>query len=302
MSDFDAADDPFGLEMPESVKRLRNGRYYYPCPDQPDAGDVAHTRVTNRVKKLADNYALELWNIQQVLTGIALDESLYMKLCSIADFDSKEGKAELNEIAALAKERAGGNEGARRGTAYHSFTEHTDSGHPAAQRIPSAYAPKMEAYRRALRAHRLAVLPDFIERRVHVRVPGGCIVGTLDRVLMCEFTGQLYIGDLKTQKRFWSYTEIGPQLSGYANASHSWDDLSQSWEPMPEVSKDIAIVIWMPHTHPSGNDEVEVIDVRIGQAWSRGLPLAGEVRDWQYESAGDKLASPRPLPPGSSVL
>lgn len=291
MTDLDARDDPFGIEMPESAARLRNGRYYFPEPGAEDEGDVAHTRMTNRVKKLADNYALELWNARQILAGIALDESLYMKLVAIPDFDSKEGRAELHEIAALAKERAGGNTGARMGTAYHGMTENLDRGNAASRRLPSRYQPKMLAYQEALRRHRLAVVPEYIERRVRVAHD---LVGTLDRILMCELTGKLYIGDLKTQKKFWSYTEIAPQLAGYANASHAWDDVTQSWEEMPKVEKDVAIVIWMPHTHPSGNDEVEIHDVRIDRAWEVAVPLAEKVKDWQYES--QKLASPRPAP------
>jgi hypothetical protein len=287
----DPGDDPFGLEMPEEAARLRNGRYYFPVPGVEDGDDVAHTRMTNRVKKLADNYALEIWNAQQILTGIMLDESLYMKLCAIADPESKEGKKELSEIAALAKERAGGNAGARRGTAYHSFTEFVDSGHPAAQRIPSRYAPKMNAYTEALKRHRLVVLPEYIERRVRVSHD---LIGQLDRILMCELTGKLYIADLKTQAKLWTYTEMAPQLAGYANASHCWNEALQLWETMPEVDKDIAIVIWMPHTHPSGNDEVEVKDLRIDRAWEVAVPLAGAVKDWQAESKN--LASERPLP------
>lgn len=293
---MDAGDDPFGLALPEEAARLRNGRYYFPEPgNEADGPDVAHTRMTNRIKKLADNYALELWNGQQILQGIAEDESLYMKLCSISDFESKEGKAELNEIAALAKERAGGNAGARRGTAYHAFTEFIDGGHPAAERIPSRYSGKMTAYQQALRRHRLVVLPDYIERRVRVAHD---LIGTLDRILMCELTGKLYIGDLKTQKKLWSYTEMAPQLAGYANAEWAWNADLQVWEPMPDVDKDIAIVIWMPHTHPSGNDEVEIVDLPIRRAWDVAVPLAEAVKDWQSESK--TLGSRRPLPPGNS--
>lgn len=281
MTDFDAGGDPFGIEMPESASRLRGGRYYFPEPGEEDAGDRAHTRMTNRVKALADNFALERWNIQKVLEGIALDESLYMKLIAIPDLTSKDGKAELNEIAALAKERAGGNTGARMGTAYHGMTENLDHGNEASRRIPARYQPKMVAYREALKRARLAVVPDYIERRVRVNHE---LIGTLDRILMCEVTGKLYIGDLKSQAKFWSYTEIAPQLAGYANATHAWDEVTQSWEEMPEVDKELAVVIWMPHTHPSGNDEVEIHAVRIERAWNVAVPLAGQVKDWQRES------------------
>lgn len=287
-------DDPFGTAMPEESARLRNGRYYFELPGEEGSGnEVAFTRVTAFIKAAEENFALERWGMQNGLIGLAEDEGLYMKLTSIPDFTSKEGKAELNEIAALAKERARGNDGARRGTAYHRYTEHIDTGHPAASRIPSKYRPKMERYQQRLREHRLVVIPEYVERRV--MIPEYGLVGTLDRILMCELTGDLFVGDLKSARKFWSYNGISCQLAAYAHASWMWNADLGVWEPMPPVRQDLAVVMWMPHTHPSeDNDDVEIHDVRIDTAWERGLPAARAVREWQRESA--TLGSPRPLP------
>lgn len=286
--------DPFiDGDNPEQVKRLRNGRYYYPRPGEEHTGiDYAHTRVTTFVKVIADNFALEQWAIRSVMEGLVKDESLYLAACAaVGEEDPAERKRLLNGIAREAKALAGGDSGARWGTAWHTFTERQDrTGGPG--HVPSWRRGKITSYLRALETWGLDVVPDLIERRV--LIPEFGLIGTLDRVLLDRQTGALVVGDLKTQKELWTYVEIAIQLALYAGARWMWSEELQLWEPMPEVDRETAVVIWMPKTHPDGADEVTIEDVQIRRAFDFAARVCADARSWRNE--GKNLGSRRPLP------
>lgn len=287
-----STDDPFGDDVDiEAEAALRRGRYRVPHPVTGRIGNF--TRVTKFVKAIADNFALERWKIERVVEGLASDETLYFLAAGIEDFRSAEGKKRIAEIVEIALERAGANEGSRFGTAMHAFNDNVDRRHPAMHRVPSKLRPKYVALATALRDHRLAVIPEYIERRVFVE--RFQLVGTLDRILLDEVTGELVIGDLKTQKGLWGFQEISIQLALYANADWMWEPATQTWEPMPEVRKDAALVLWMPRVHPpKDNDAVEVEEVRIARAYEYAAQVCADARAWHRE--GSKLGMSRPLP------
>jgi hypothetical protein len=293
--------DAFGGN-PEEAAALKNKRYHVLVPGQEETGQKAYySRVTTFVKAVADNIALERWKLRKVVEGIASDETLYLLAAGIKDFTSKEGKEKLDEIIALAQERAGANEGSRFGTALHAMNDLVDTRDPAGlSRVPTWLRPKYVNLARAYERHRLAVVPEFIERRVFVSKYQ--LVGTLDRILLDEVSGDLVIADLKTQARLWGYQDIAIQLALYANADYMWDPDLQLWEPMPDVRKDIALMTWMPRTHPSkDNDAIEIEEVRIDRAWEFAAQVCADARAWRTEGA--KLGSPRPLPnPVAPVL
>jgi hypothetical protein len=68
-------------------------------------------------------------------------------------------------------------------------------------------------------------------------------MGTLDLGVMCRRTGQIGIGDLKTQGRFFSYQEICAQQFGYDDAPYVWDEARQCWVPNEK---------WNLTGHPDG--------------------------------------------------
>lgn len=292
--------DPFGAN-PEEAAALKRGRYLVPVPGQESIGKKQeYTRVTNFVKAIADNFALERWHMRKLAEGIASDETLYLLLAGIPDFTSTEGKKRVDEVISIALERAGANEGSRYGTALHAMNDLVDERHPHLNRVPTWLRPKYVNLARAYELQRLAVVPEFIERRVMNEKYQ--LVGTLDRILLDEVTGQLVIGDLKTARALWGFQEISIQLAMYANADWMWSPELQIWEPMPEVRKDVALVMWMPRTHPSkDNDAVEIEEVRIERAYDFAAGICRDARAWRNE--GRNLGMPRPLPnPALPVL
>jgi len=292
--------DPFNAN-PEEAAALKRGRYLVPVPGQEGSGRKReYTRVTTFVKAIADNYALERWKMRKLAEGIASDETLYLLLAGIQDFTSAEGKKRVDEVISIALERAGANEGSRFGTALHAMNDLVDERHPHLSRVPTWLRPKYVNLARAYELHRLAVVPDFIERRVMNEKYQ--LVGTLDRLLLDEVSGDLVVGDLKTARDLWGYQEISIQLALYANADWMQDPVTQLWEPMPEVRRDVAVVMWMPRTHPSkDNDAVEIEEVRIERAYDFAAQVCADARAWRNE--GRNLGMPRPLPnPALPVL
>jgi hypothetical protein len=288
MTDRVDLDDPFGDAQPEEVAHLRNGRYYYPRPEEEHTGvEYAHTRVTNFVKTLADNFALERWKVEQTVKGLTLDETLYLEACG----HDLEDKRAFGRTAARAQERAGSSEGSTRGTAYHAFYERHDLGAGCTCRVPSWVKPKIINYGLALERVGLQVIPEYVERVVYV--PKFNLVGRLDRILFDQVTGRWVIADLKSAREIWTACEWAVQLGLYANASHVWNPHMRLWEPMPDpMDLDRAVVIWMPLVHPDGKDEVTVEELPIRRGYEFAAQLCADARAWRSE--GKNLLSRRP--------
>lgn len=138
----------------------------------------------------------------------------------------------------------GADEGANLGTAFHGFTEADDLGLMHFAR--KVWHGKIRNYREGLQAQGLQARPEFIERKVVVLRYG--LAGTLDRLLLDEMAEEkvLRTGDLKSQKRFWTWLEISAQLAAYAMADAMWDRARCCYVEMPPVAQDFAVVAWMP--------------------------------------------------------
>jgi hypothetical protein len=211
-------------------------------------------RVTTMVKAIAEARALDLWHQRLLVVGMVVRPDLYDLACAtwatMKDGDPKELKAALEDLADRILTAAGADVGATLGTAFHGFTEAQDLGlMHFARRI---WHGKLKNYATGLQAQGLAVRQDYVERIVVVERYG--LAGTLDRILEDLVAGVLRIGDLKSQKRFWTWLEISAQLAAYAMADAMWDRASRSFVQMPKVDQDSAVVAWMPVAHPDGLD------------------------------------------------
>jgi hypothetical protein len=275
----------FGTADAEDAARLRNGRYYYPEPGQEGVGpEVGHSRVTNEIKVIADNFALERNSVRTAIRGLTIDESLYLRACAARGLD--DDRAEIDTVAKHAQARAGSHEGHTRGTAYHTFSERHDLG----QRTyaPSWVRPKLDAYHEALERAELQVLPEYVERRV--RLDAFRLIGTLDRIYLDMRTGCYVVGDVKSAREIWGVTEWAAQLGAYANAEHMWDASAGRWVGMPApMDLTTAVVVWMPRVHPEwesiGKDAVTIEEVDITGAMG-ALRLCADIKAWRAKTSG----------------
>lgn len=277
----------------DGVKRDRWGRYLLPHPKS--GREMGWTRATTFAKTISDTYTLNMWGRRMSIKGLTMREDLYM----LAAATSLDDRDTLNKIAEQAAEHAGSKVGASLGTALHAFTEQHDKGEPVT--APARYRPHVAVYAAALAEHGVEVVPEMIERIVICSKYG--VAGTFDRIFRVvrdcvielpdvePFTltaGTCIIGDLKTGRDLsYGWGEIAVQLALYANADFMWNRDTESYEPLPELDKRVAMVAHLPATTEAA--VCTMFDVNIAKGWT-ATKLCAATREWRKERG---LAIPR---------
>jgi len=287
---FDPPSLPPGATEEDGVRRDRYGRYLLPHPTS--GREAPWTRVTTFAKTISDTYTLNMWGRRMSVKGLTMRPDLY----ALAASTSLDNRDALNKIAEQAAEVAGSKTAASLGTALHSFTEVYDRGEDP--QVPSPWDADVRAYAAALEAEGLAVVPDLIERIVLCQRYS--VAGTFDRVFRVTRPhvveigdwafglepGELVMGDLKTGRDLsYGWGEIAVQLALYANADRMWDPADRVHRAMPEVRKDVAVVVHLP----VGQAKATVYDVDIAAGW-QAAELCAQVRNWRKVQG---LAVPR---------
>lgn len=287
----------FDLGQP-APKRDHYGRYLLPDPGQPGAtSELPWTRVTTFAKSISDNYGLGEWSERMVAKGVAIRPDLALKAAAAGTDDT----GTLREVAEKAKEAAGASSGSNLGTALHSFTERADRGETV--KIPAPYDQDVAAYQRALAAGGIRIVPELIERIVVVKRFHSA--GTLDRAVRWDALDdpdELAIGDLKTAKGLdkpdaKGWLEIAVQEAMYANADAVWDGITETYEPMPKISRTRGLVF---HLRP-GSGECALWEVNLEAGWE-AAELCEQVRAARKRKSLAKLievaghaATPKPV-------
>lgn len=292
---IDFPGDPFAPPKAQRPELIRNGRYWLPPISDPTGKPIARSRVTNFVKTVSDTWALNRWQQWQMLIGLLKREDLYDLLRTLLPEDKDAILAIADRAMEAAKsDRVGftyGEGGNETGTALHGHTDQLDRGHLVTAR--SVWTPKLMNYRKALEDAFLDVVTGMIECRVVIERFN--LAGTFDRVLAYRHVGPgdsrpMFIGDLKTQKKFYTWWEIAMQLALYAHADAMWDPDKWCYVDMPPVSWDIAIVAHMPMVHDGDDpDRVQLYEVDIAEGW-KACQLVSDVRT--LRSAGRKWGQP----------
>lgn len=241
----------------------------YNIPDPVTGKVIPRTRSTTFAKSLSDTFALNQWSQRLVAKGIATRPDLR----SLAAATSLDDRDVLNRIAEDAKAAAGAKQSANMGTAMHKLTERLDRGEPVEGVTDEEHAD-LDAYQKSLQDAGITVEPGRIEQTVVW--PEFDVAGTFDR-LYRMVDGTLVVGDVKTGADLsYAFTEIVIQLGSYSAASHIWHWDRAELEPMPEVSREYAIVAHMP----IGRAECTLyrIDVAAG---IEAAKMCRDVRAWR---------------------
>lgn len=261
-------DDPFARPDVVRVKArtdvISRGRYMLPWKDGSHKSR-GFQRVTNLVAAFSDQFGLRVWELGEVLQGVSLDPTLYAALLSanLHEMSKEERNAWVKEFIEHCKDASGGNRGAKHGNQRHAAVEAHHAGLPMGHQDPLTRRD-LVLYDQALKRAELIPEKGMQERRVLVESLE--VVGTLDNVLYHIPTKTYRVGDLKTQRRFWTWLEISAQLACYARGDAMWEpdaDGGGRWVDMPKVSLDVAHVLWMPRD----GDHVDVWDVDINEGW-----------------------------------
>lgn len=293
------ATDPFAAagttEVDDGgVRRDRYGRYLLPDPTGKATKAQPFTRATTFAKSISDTFTLSQWSQRMAIKGVAMRPDLLAKVAS-TPLSDRDG---LNQAAEMAKETAGAKEGANLGTAVHAFTEQVDRGEITADDVPPPWNRDVKAYSALLEAEGVRVVDDMIERIVLCLRFG--IAGTFDRLVVAtrdlDFrlpsgrvvhiaAGTILVFDLKTGRDLeYGWGEISIQLALYANADHIYVKATDSYTPLPEVHKGIALVLHLPVG--KGKATLHAVDIEAG--W-QAAELCEQVRNWRKMR---KLAAP----------
>ena len=245
---MDMFSDPAGRT---EVKRDRWKRYL--LPDPYEGHERPWTRASTLARAMADEYNLTGWKMRMVALGIARHPDLAAGILALSDINEGDDKKTAKVLVDKAMERAESSSGANLGTAFHNFTHRLDRGEPLASlRAPEPLGDDLIEYQAMLDRYGLSVVPDLIERIVVCPELGAA--GTFDRILS-QHTGPfspcpLTVADLKTGKSVeWSWLEWAIQLAIYANATHMWDPITQTYTPMPPrdvLDRDRALIMHLP--------------------------------------------------------
>ena len=198
---------------------VRAGRYRFPPPPGVDPSPNGWMRMTNLVSAFSDQRALQLWLERMTLLGLLAHEgTIYDEMSAMPDEELT--PEAIERFAERAREAAGADIGARKGTARHRVLEHyLDTGAIGGHRRMQL---QMEDLLEVMDRHDLEFIPDWSERVIWHPIAGG-VMGRMDARVLCRRTGQIGVFDLKTQKRFWTYQEICGQLCGYDSAAWVWE-------------------------------------------------------------------------------
>lgn len=317
-------DDFFDSAEPAPVYGLTrdNSRYRYPPPPgwtgtPPRPSEVnplglpTWMRMTNLAGAFADQRALQLWLEWKLMMGLRAGDGLIFDewMAEAIELLTPEEQKELSQqYAEAARNAAGASDGARRGTARHTMLE----GYLKTGQVNGTRSMKlqMSSLLQALDAHGLDFLPGWSERRVWHPLAGGTM-GTLDCGVMCRFTGQIGILDLKTQGRFYSFLEIAGQQYGYDSAPWVWTGppdptgfwtRNESWNLLGHPDGEypgrrVALLAHMPQQPGPGQLPVRIIEVPLdyGQEVLEIAARNVELRSiGRSEAKGRRVGAERP--------
>jgi hypothetical protein len=258
-------------------------RYKIPHPDDPDGPGRPWTRATTVAKAISDQYALNQWLSRKTLEGAALAPNLLQGV----DWANKE---KVNALVETMRGVAGANDGATRGTKFHTLTEKHDKGDKP---VPETDldAKLLDGYTTALDLLGIGAVPAFIERTVVVPGldAGGAsvagVAGTFDRVMQSKKTGKFYVFDVKTSGDLnnakYSIPEWELQLAIYQQAKVFWDWESKKFYDLPKLEADRALVFNI--NRDTGEWAVFPIDLEAGR---KSLDLALKIRSWRTGNRG----------------
>lgn len=235
------------------------GRYKLPAPKTGKL--TSYTRVTTLSKTLDDTYNIEKWSKRNMLAGLVDNPEILAEGRSLIE-SGKASKGTLDKLNDRAEIAAGSKESAEFGTAVHAWLEAVDRGDLLACQVPEMYRDHVMYYLTRLANRGIVALPEYTERIV--LNTDAMVVGTLDRIYLLP-DGSLCMGDVKTSREL-TYGKLtwAIQLDAYLDADYILSVDGTTWEPMPELRKDYAVLMHCPSDNPAATEAV-TFDMDFGR-------------------------------------
>jgi hypothetical protein len=293
-----------------------NGRYKMPLLSGDEAPKAKGAdwvsggvmRATNLASAIEDQKALNAWEQQYALRGLALDVSLYEELvilireagragATLDDPDLRDtltgkpndSKSHDASIMGRAKHLAGANIARNSGTNHHRVFEASVA--TGAWNGTNEMNDRIRAVHEMVDAAGFDYVPDLQERVIR-NIAVGC-AGRFDTVLISRRTGVLFMADLKTKRKpFKSWLTVDAQLAIYARAEWMLSDGDQKGRrqylsgPCVAVDQARGIVL----VCPSNGDAPYLRPADLATGWRTAL-LARQVVDLRnYSRSAERHA------------
>lgn len=247
---------------------------------------LSYTRVTTFIDCLEDKEALMAWMGRMVLLGIAMDTG-FLKGVLDGDPAEKEVKDTLNRRAEAAKELAGANDKADKGTFLHGLSELVDVGDELPVDLDVDDFLDITSYRDATEPllhivlmeqlmvndeYRTAGTPDRVSRvrdGVTLTAPDGYVFSP----------DELIITDLKTGRVDYGRLKMAMQLALYSR-SKRYNKATGERIEVPGINQDWGIIM---HT-AAGSNETHLYWANLQMGWT-AVSLAKEVRSARSSSS-----------------
>ncbi|QYC54294.1 hypothetical protein SEA_ALLEGRO_50 [Mycobacterium phage Allegro] len=257
------AEYPLPPALPRPVNKF-NQHGHYVLPDPITGLPTGFVRATTAAKTLDDTYNLSRWStrtqVASVLklvdyaTGPDANEVAVSMLRELREAIDKGNGSTVNDLIERIDAFNGGKNSAEFGDAVHEWCAAVDCAMVTLEQVPEMFRPWVDKYREVLARAGFIAVPQYCERLVLNDAGEERVVGTLDRIYMCVTTGELYLGDLKTSKADnvkWSWMTWPTQLAGYARARLMLGLDGETWEPMPAINQEMAVLIHLPSDAPN---------------------------------------------------
>jgi hypothetical protein len=252
--------------------------YYDNLPPVPGHGPGPWLRVSE-LDIFSSTYYLDLWHQRQVVRAIEQNQRDLAAAPMVEDLlkpmrgsrfnaATSHGKRVLNKIVEACHDLIGSHKGSDIGTRFHEFCERLDAGEsPKAFDLSPELRAMLRAYWELRREYGIQPVPGHLERTVFI--PELQAAGTFDHLDTIEGRRLPVIGDTKSQGSMnFSNIAIPQQLASYAHAKYVLNKVTWTWEPMPKVDQELAVVLWCPADDPG---EASVQDIDIVKGWEFAL-------------------------------
>jgi hypothetical protein len=293
-------------------------------PDLP-VGHVrrSYTRTTTYIDVLDDKSNLEAWQMRMVLIGVALDNGLLNDVGALyadqqaaeqslrelgvrADEEAraelkaaaKAPKDELNRRAQIAKQKAGAEDKADKGTELHALSELRDQGLDLPGGISFEDVLDLDAYTRAsegfeiVHMEKLVVCDELAIGGTPDRVSewkGDCPLVAPDGTVYEPGAGVRLITDLKTGTVEYGGLKMAMQLAIYSR-SELYDHKTGARSPLENIDQKWGIIMNVP----AGSGEAALYWADLELGWE-AVKIAGSVRRMRSMSKKALVLLERPM-------
>lgn len=282
---------------------------WYDLPSVTGSGRAIYPRATTISGTLDEKSNLELWKRREIVKRVVQlhamrpDEMIhdYFKVTAgeaLKKLDhaiNSNNANTLNSALDTIDNLMGGADAREFGTCIHAWLEAIWTGNALLKEVPTIVRPYAVAALKAMAIRGLIARPEYIERVVLNDQGEEIVAGRIDCIWELAETGELVMGDTKTNKDLsYSWLSYGVQIGGvYGWATKMLSVDGQSWEPMPELNRDFAIILHVPNGSPEKTSTV-AIDV-----WWGGSVLVDSLRARALRK-GAKTAVPSKVIPAPS--